>query len=113
MSGGRVLGKGRNGQDAVPGSGNSAAVSFAVQVSGPATAATVRVLLYHRFGLAARDSMTVRTSSLRGTGPPPPPHSVAITIDDGHRSVYRDSWPSPAGGSYPTTSFFLQTFSAM
>jgi peptidoglycan/xylan/chitin deacetylase (PgdA/CDA1 family) len=77
----------------------------------------VPILLYHRFGPVASDSMTVPTDefesqlkylgthgyivvSLRqlvdhslGKGPPPPPKSVILTADDGHRSVYRDMLP--------------------
>jgi peptidoglycan/xylan/chitin deacetylase (PgdA/CDA1 family) len=84
-----------------------------------ATAARVAVpiLVYHRFGAAVTDSMTVTDDTfawqlqyledrgytviplhdlvdfLRGTGSAPPPRSVVITADDGHRSVYSDMLP--------------------
>lgn len=72
----------------------------------------VPILLYHRFGPAVTDSMTVtdkvfesQLSYLRANGyrviplrrvvdcylgkaPAPPPNSVVIVVDDGHRSVY-------------------------
>jgi peptidoglycan/xylan/chitin deacetylase (PgdA/CDA1 family) len=77
----------------------------------------VPILLYHRFGPVANDSMTVTTTLfeshlkyLRDNGyrviplrelvdyylgkrGAPPPHSVVITVDDGHISVYRDMFP--------------------
>src|SRR5262245_31242257 len=69
------------------------------------------VLLYHRFGSAVSNEMTVRTGTFRsqldylkehgypivplrtlvaylvGAGPAPPARAVAITVDDGHASV--------------------------
>ncbi len=89
----------------------------------------VPILLYHRFGPIARDAMTVRTSVfatqlaylrnhgyrviplaevvayVRGIGPPPPPRSVAITADDGHRSVYTDLFPLIRKYRVPVTLF--------
>ncbi len=77
----------------------------------------VPILLYHRFGPVATDSMTVTTSlfesQLRylkdngyeviplkelvdyylGKRQAPRPHSVAICADDGHISVYREMFP--------------------
>ncbi len=78
---------------------------------------SIPILLYHRFGSAATDSMTVPTTlfeshlkylrdnsysliSLRqlvdhylGKAPVPPPRSFAITVDDGHKTVYTDMFP--------------------
>ncbi len=75
-------------------------------------AVRVPVLVYHRFGPVVADSMTVTTAVFeshlkylaehgytviplrrlvdyyRGKQPRPPLRSVAITVDDGHRSVY-------------------------
>jgi peptidoglycan/xylan/chitin deacetylase (PgdA/CDA1 family) len=77
----------------------------------------VPILVYHRFGPAVLDSMTVRTDTfawqlrylkehgytvislhglvdyLRGASDAPPPKSVVITADDGHASVYSDMLP--------------------
>src|SRR4030042_5682524 len=77
----------------------------------------VPILLYHRFGPVAADSMTVTTTLfeshlkyLRDNGyqviplrelvdyylgkrTTLPPHSVVITVDDGHISVYREMFP--------------------
>jgi peptidoglycan/xylan/chitin deacetylase (PgdA/CDA1 family) len=77
----------------------------------------VPILVYHRFGPVVADSMTVTDDTFawqlrylkeqgytaiplrelvdyfRGEGPPPPPRSVVITADDGHRSVYSDMLP--------------------
>ncbi|MDA8114600.1 MAG: polysaccharide deacetylase family protein, partial [Acidithiobacillus sp.] len=88
------------------------AIFFAVPAWGSGTERVVPILLYHRFGPVVRDAMTVRTvvfeaqveylkshgyqivplkevvAYIRGVGPPPPPHSVVITADDGHQSVY-------------------------
>jgi len=86
--------------------------------SGKAPAdAKVPILLYHRFGPVVADSMTVTTpvfeshlkylsengytviplrqlvNYYRGHGQPPPPKSVVITADDGHKSVYTDMFP--------------------
>lgn len=89
----------------------------------------VSILAYHRFGPAVSDSMTVRTSTfswqlqylkehrysiiplrtvvsyLRGEAPPPPPHSVVITVDDGHESVFTDMWPVVRAYDTPVTLF--------
>ena len=77
----------------------------------------VPILAYHRFGPVVADSMTVTDATfawqlqypkehdyrviplsdlvdfLRGTGAAPPPRSVVMTADDGHRSVYSDMLP--------------------
>ncbi|BAL23809.1 polysaccharide deacetylase family protein [Azoarcus sp. KH32C] len=91
-------------------------------------AAVVPVLVYHRFGAVAADSMTVRTEvfeaqlqqlhasgvsvvplrqlvdTLRSTGPLPS-RAVALTIDDGHRSVYTDVLPLIRRYQLPVTLF--------
>lgn len=89
----------------------------------------VPILLYHRFGQVAADNMTVTTPvfmshleylrangysviPLRqlvdyylGKGPPPPPISVVITADDGHKSVYTDMLPMVKKYRIPVTIF--------
>lgn len=89
----------------------------------------VPILLYHRFGPAVADPMTVTThvaeSQLRylreegytvisldrlvawlaGRAPAPPARSVAITADDGHRSVYTDLFPLIRRHGIPITLF--------
>ena len=86
-------------------------------VNEAAPTALVPILLYHRFGLAAIDGMTVTTGVfeshlmylkehgyrviplrelvdyLLSEGPPPGHRSVTITVDDGHRSVYSSMFP--------------------
>lgn len=89
----------------------------------------VPILLYHRFGPAALDSMTVTTGAfeshltylksrgytvvplrelveylLKG-GPPPIHRSVVITVDDGHRSVYSTLFPIVKRYRIPVTLF--------
>jgi len=89
----------------------------------------VPILLYHRFGPAVSDSMTMTTAvfeshlkylrdkgytiiSLRrlvdyhlGKGPPPPPGSVVIVADDGHKSIYTDMLPLIKKYRVPVTLF--------
>ena len=89
----------------------------------------VPILLYHRFGPAIADSMTIKTTDfaagleyLRANGyqviplrqlvdfylgqaPPPPPRAVVITIDDGHRSVYTEAFPLLRKFKVPVTLF--------
>jgi peptidoglycan/xylan/chitin deacetylase (PgdA/CDA1 family) len=89
----------------------------------------VPILLYHRFGPVAIDSMTVATtlfeSQLRYLGDNgykviplreltdyylekrwiPPLHSVVITVDDGHISVYRYMFPLVRKYHIPVTLF--------
>jgi peptidoglycan/xylan/chitin deacetylase (PgdA/CDA1 family) len=89
----------------------------------------VPILLYHRFGIAATDSMTITTllfeSQLKylrdhgykviplreltdyylGKRQPPQPRSVVITVDDGHISVYRDMLPLVRKYTIPVTLF--------
>ncbi len=90
---------------------------------------SVPVLCYHRFGPTVADSMTVTTqvfeaqmkwlsdngytviplrtlvAYLRGEGPAPPPKSVVISADDGHKSVYNVMWPIVRKYNYPVTLF--------
>jgi peptidoglycan/xylan/chitin deacetylase (PgdA/CDA1 family) len=89
----------------------------------------VPVLVYHRFGPTVADSMTTTTpvfaaqikwlkdngytviplrtlvNYLKGEGPAPPPKSVVITADDGHKSVYRDMLPIVRQYNLPVTLF--------
>jgi peptidoglycan/xylan/chitin deacetylase (PgdA/CDA1 family) len=89
----------------------------------------IPILLYHRFGSAVTDSMTVTTSVfesqltyLRDNGytviplrqlvhyverkvPPSSAKLVAITVDDGHRSVYTDMLPLIKKYKIPVTLF--------
>src|SRR3990172_9075319 len=96
--------------------------------TGPAPL-SVPILLYHRFGPVASDSMTVSSTVFEShlgylqdngytviplrmlmdyylrKGPPPPPRSVVITADDGHRSVYTDMFPLVKQYRIPVTLF--------
>jgi peptidoglycan/xylan/chitin deacetylase (PgdA/CDA1 family) len=89
----------------------------------------VPILLYHRFGPAASDGMTVTTTLFEshlkyltdngyqviplrelvdcylGKRGAPPPHSVVITVDDGHISVYTDMFPLVRRYHIPVTLF--------
>lgn len=95
----------------------SAEVSATVPSTTAAAQVAVPILVYHRFGQRVADTMTVTDDTfswqlqylkahgytviplrelvnyLRGDGVPPPAHSVVITADDGHRSVYSDMLP--------------------
>jgi len=92
-------------------------------------AAAVPILLYHRLGPVVADSMTVTTSvfashleylqihgytviplrrlldSIASEAPPPPAHSVVITADDGHQSVFTDMFPLIRRYHIPVTLF--------
>ncbi len=94
-------------------------------------APTVAVLVYHRFAGTANDSMTVRTATFEaqlrylhargysivplravlawreGIDSPPalPPKAVALTVDDGHRSVYDVLLPIALRERLPVTLF--------
>jgi len=92
-------------------------------------AVRVPILLYHRFGPVASDSMTVTTNafdselkylinngykviplkdlvdSCLGKKPIPNPRSVVITVDDGHKSVYTDMFPLVRKYHIPVTLF--------
>lgn len=86
------------------------------------------ILVYHRFGPQVTDSMTTRTevfiaqlAALRRAGytvvplativdgladrTPLPPKAVAITVDDGHRTVYSDLLPIIRREHLPVTLF--------
>jgi peptidoglycan/xylan/chitin deacetylase (PgdA/CDA1 family) len=87
------------------------------------------ILVYHRFGPSAADSMTVRTSQfeaqlkylkdngyhvvplrsvvdcLRKRRADLPDKAVAITVDDGHRTVYTDMLPLIRRYRVPVTAF--------
>ncbi len=91
--------------------------------------AAIPVLVYHRFGAVAADSMTVTTpvferqlQTIRERGCEViPSHrlvvflrdgegtlsrcSVVITVDNGHRSVYTDLWPLVRRNALPVTLF--------
>lgn len=90
---------------------------------------SVPILLYHRFGPTVADSMTTTTkvfasqlqwlkdnqytviplktlvSYVRGAGPAPPPKSVVIVADDGHKTVYSDMLPLVRKYNIPVTLF--------
>ncbi len=99
-------------------------------VAGPASesATSATILLYHRFGPVVADSMTVTTSVfasqlkyLRDNGynivplhdvvnfaaghGELPPRAVAITADDGHRTVFSDMKPLVERYRIPVTLF--------
>jgi peptidoglycan/xylan/chitin deacetylase (PgdA/CDA1 family) len=89
----------------------------------------VPVLVYHRFGPAVADGMTVTTpvfaaqlkwlkdngytviplrtlvDYLQGNGPAPPLKSVVITADDAHKTVYSDMLPLVRQYGIPVTLF--------
>jgi len=89
----------------------------------------IPILAYHRFAPTVTDSMTVTTATFeghlqyladngytviplrrlvdawRGVAPPVPPHSVVITVDDGHRSVYGVMYPLVRRFAVPVTAF--------
>lgn len=89
----------------------------------------VPILLYHRFGPAVSDNMTVTTRVFRsqleylrdkgftvipleqlvnyylGKGSPPPPGSVVIVADDAHKSVYSEMFPLVKEYRIPVTLF--------
>jgi peptidoglycan/xylan/chitin deacetylase (PgdA/CDA1 family) len=97
--------------------------------TGSAEPPTVPILVYHRFGPAVKDAMTVRTATLRGQldylrahhhpviplrllvgylrgqAPAPPRGAVVITVDDGHASVFTEMRPIVSGYQIPVTLF--------
>lgn len=90
---------------------------------------SIAILTYHRFGAVAVGPTTITTSTfeyqldyfashgytviplrllvdwLRGVGPAPPPRSVVITADDGHKSVYTEMLPVVRRHHVPVTLF--------
>jgi peptidoglycan/xylan/chitin deacetylase (PgdA/CDA1 family) len=96
---------------------------------GLATAFQIPILVYHRFGPQAVDSMTVRTDAFEAQlrqieqagyrviplrqlvdnlvahAPSPPARSVVITVDDGHRTVYTELLPRVRRHHVPVTLF--------
>ena len=90
---------------------------------------SVPILVYHRFGPTVADSMTVRTeifvaqlkflrdngytvvplrqalNALQGKGPALPAKAVAITVDDGHRTIYSELLPLIQREKIPVTLF--------
>lgn len=107
-----------------------AVLCFALAMCTQAVAAiSVPVLCYHRFGPTVADSMTVTTAVFEshlqylhdngytviplqtlvdyelGKAPPPPPKSIVITMDDGHRSVYEEALPLIKQYHVPVTLF--------
>lgn len=102
--------------------GNARAKASPTEVGAP-------ILLYHRFGPAVADSMTVTTRVFRshleylrdngftviplrqlvnyylGKGPRPLPGSVVIVADDAHRSVYTEMLPLVKEYKIPVTLF--------
>jgi len=106
------------------------ALAALTQVSVPRVPqpAQVSILVYHRFGSMVSDSMTVRTSTFRWQlqylrerrytviplrvlvdsllhQSPLPAHSVVITADDGHESVFTDMLPAARENAVPVTLF--------
>lgn len=103
-------------------------VANAERESESAEGASATILVYHRFGAVIADPMTVRTSVfasqlqflydngytvvplreivnfLTGHGELPP-RAVAITADDGHRSVFTDMKPLIEKYNTPVTLF--------
>ncbi len=89
----------------------------------------IPILLYHRFGPVAADGMTTTTPVFQShleylrangykviplrqlvdyylhKGPQPPPKSVVITVDDGHKTVYTDMLPLIRKYRIPVTLF--------
>lgn len=109
------------------------AAGFAAAFAGASIAATgelaIPVLTYHRFAETAVDSMTVRTSTFEshlallrarnctviplqevlryhaGARDELPPRPVAVTADDGHRSVVTEMLPRVLRARIPVTLF--------
>jgi hypothetical protein len=89
----------------------------------------VPILLYHRFGPVVADSMTITTKAFEsqiknlkengyvvirlkqlvdyylGKSQALPSHSLVITVDDGHKSVYTDFFPILKKYQIPATLF--------
>jgi peptidoglycan/xylan/chitin deacetylase (PgdA/CDA1 family) len=93
------------------------------------TGDSIPILVYHRFGPVVADRMTVTTAAFEShlkwiqdhryrviplhelihrylkPGVSPPAHSLVITVDDGHRSVYTDLFPLAKKYRIPVTLF--------
>ncbi len=93
------------------------------------TADSIPILAYHRFGPVVSDGMTVTTAAFEShlkwiqdhgykviplrelvhrylkAGFPPPAHSLVITVDDGHISVFTDLFPLAKKYRVPVTLF--------
>ncbi len=107
-----------------------AASIAATELGASASAAvSVPILVYHRFGPSVADSMTVRSetfaaqlkylrengytvvplrqalNALQGKGPALPAKALAITVDDGHRTVYSELLPLIQREKIPVTLF--------
>jgi peptidoglycan/xylan/chitin deacetylase (PgdA/CDA1 family) len=98
-------------------------------VAGNAAVPVVAILVYHRFAQSADDSMTVRIATfeahlaflrehgyrivpladivawVRDRAATLPPKAVAVTVDDGHRSVYDAMMPIVLRERFPVTLF--------
>jgi peptidoglycan/xylan/chitin deacetylase (PgdA/CDA1 family) len=109
--------------------GQSSAASHTYSGAAGAQEGRASILVYHRFGPVVADSMTVRTKTFRwqlqylkehgyhiiplraliawrlGLGPAPPPRSVVLTADDGHRSVFSEMLPVVREFNVPVTLF--------
>jgi len=83
----------------------------------------LRILMYHRFTDAQdlepqcrhlRDyylplSLTAAADHLK-SGNPPPPHSVVVTVDDGHRDFFEIAYPVFASHGIPVTVYLVTDF---
>jgi peptidoglycan/xylan/chitin deacetylase (PgdA/CDA1 family) len=102
---------------------------FAFSASPGETGDSIPILVYHRFGPKVTDRMTVTTAAFEShlkwiqdhgyrvihlhelihrylkPGVSPPAHSLVITVDDGHRSVYTDLFPLAKQYRIPVTLF--------
>lgn len=107
----------------------AALVSAAAMAASAQPQRGATILVYHRFGPVVADSMTVTTpvfesqigwlrdhgyrfvrlravvDALCGHGPALPPRAVAITADDGHKTVYSDMFPIVRRNHIPVTLF--------
>ena len=105
------------------------AMASGVQAQSNTVPVAVPILCYHRIGPTVADSMTVTTPVFEaqlqylhdhgftviplrslidyrlGKAPAPPPRSVVITFDDGHRSVYETALPLIRKYRMPVTLF--------
>ncbi|MBI2306867.1 MAG: polysaccharide deacetylase family protein [Rhodocyclales bacterium] len=102
--------------------------TLALLAAAAADAGSAAILVYHRFGEVVADSMTTRTATfaaqlvrLRAEGyaivplatvvdglagrAPLPEKAVAITVDDGHRTVYTELLPIIRRERLPVTLF--------